>query len=306
MTTLSFSRPFFSCHNSHNNTPSDETSSAHLLSPNCNSSNNNNIIIIVIIINHHHHLVTSTVLRVQSVGTLALASGPLSHASIVRVVHVVVDGVDTGSVRARVLAGRAAVGGSALDRSVSDLVTRSGAALALEDVVDTEPVTDFVHGSQSLVVVGGITAGKRACEVDAAVEDQVGGGGVGEREVAEAEQAAAKVGKEVEVEVGVGALLEGLLHLSLGGAALAGGGPGVVDSDVDGDGVEGDAHGRVGIVHHRHLLLRHGAGVLALLGRGGHNVDVGVNRDGLGDNTLQVGSHEGLVLKGWVSTPIPL
>ena len=63
-------------------------------------------------------------------------------------------------------------------------------------------------------------------------------------EVADAEEAVAEVGEEVDVQVGVVALAQGRFH---GGVVVARG-PVVVDGEVGGDEFEGDAVGGVGFV----------------------------------------------------------
>lgn len=138
-------------------------------------------------------LFASTVLLVQRSRTAVLAAGELVHAGIVRVVHVVVDAVSARGVGARILAGWATLGGDALDRSVRDTVTASGAGLALEDVVQSKPMADLVDGGQTHVVVGGLSTGKRSGEVDASVKNAIGAGWPCEREVAETEKTAAEV-----------------------------------------------------------------------------------------------------------------
>ena len=92
------------------------------------------------------------------------------------------DAVDAAA-GARVLADGAAGRKSLLGRSVGDGVTR-GRAAALEDVVEAEVVADLVNGSGALVESGRGAAGEGVGEVDAAVEEEVGGGGVGAGEVA--------------------------------------------------------------------------------------------------------------------------
>jgi hypothetical protein len=96
-----------------------------------------------------------------------------------------VDGVDAAA-GASVLADRAAGSRGSLRRGVADLVAGAGAA-ALEDVVEAEPVADFVGGGGALVVGGGGAAGQGVGQVDAAVEGEVGGGRAGGGEVAPAE-----------------------------------------------------------------------------------------------------------------------
>ena len=122
------------------------------------------------------HLATSSELIVKRSGPGSLASSEPIHASVGAVVHPVVDRVNAAT-GASVLADGAAGGSGSLGRGVVDLVTGTGAA-ALEDVVKTEPVADFMSGGGALVVRSGGTAGQGVCQVYAAVEGPVGGGGV--------------------------------------------------------------------------------------------------------------------------------
>lgn len=128
------------------------------------------------------HLFASTELVEERGGAGDLASSEAIKARIVAVVHPVVDGVDTAA-GARVLANGATGRSSLLGRSVGDGVTR-GRAAALEDVVEAEPVADFVGGGGTFVEASGSSAGHGVGEVDAAVEGEVGGGGVLDGEVA--------------------------------------------------------------------------------------------------------------------------
>lgn len=128
------------------------------------------------------HLFASTELVEERSSASDLASSEAVKARIVAVVHPVVDGVDAAA-GARVLADGAAGRSSLLRRGVGDGVA-GGRAAALEDVVETEPVADFVGGGGTLVEVCGGAAGHGVGEVDAAVEGEVGGGGVGDGEVA--------------------------------------------------------------------------------------------------------------------------
>lgn len=102
-------------------------------------------------------------------------------------------------------------------------------------------MTSLVNSSVTLIIVGRITAWKTSSKVNASVEDLVCGRRARKREVAESQEASTKIGEEVEVKVAVGTLTESLLHLTFGRTALGGGGPGIVDGDVDSLGVEGDA-----------------------------------------------------------------
>jgi hypothetical protein len=128
------------------------------------------------------HLATRPKLAEQRIRPSVLASGEPVHASIGAVIHPVVDRVNTAA-RASVLANRAAGSRGSLRRRVADLVAGAGAA-ALEDVVEAEPVADFVGGGGALVVGGGGAAGQGVGQVDAAVEGEIGGGRVGGGEVA--------------------------------------------------------------------------------------------------------------------------
>jgi hypothetical protein len=131
------------------------------------------------------HLAPRPKLAVQRIRPSVLASSEPVHAGISAVIHPVVDGVNTAA-RASVLADRAAGSRGSLRRGVADLVAGAGAA-ALEDVVEAEPVADFVGGGGALVVGGGGAAGQGVGQVDAAVEGEVGGGRAGGGEVAPAE-----------------------------------------------------------------------------------------------------------------------
>lgn len=74
--------------------------------------------------------------------------------SLIRVIHVVLNGIQTWLRRARVTTFGAATGGRKLLRGVGDTVARTGAGVALEGVQETEPVTDFVGDGLALVEVG--------------------------------------------------------------------------------------------------------------------------------------------------------
>jgi len=128
------------------------------------------------------HLFASTELIEKRSSASDLASSEAVKARVVAVIHPVVDGVDAAA-GARVLADGAAGRSSLLGRSVGDGVA-GGRAAALEDVVETEVVADLVNGSGTFVETSGGAAGEGVGEVDAAVEEEVGGGGVGDGEVA--------------------------------------------------------------------------------------------------------------------------
>jgi len=93
-----------------------------------------------------------------------------------------VDGIDS-TARAGVLADGATRRSSLLGGSVGDGVA-GGRAAALENVVEAEVVADFVDGGGAFVEASGGAAGDGVGEVDAAVEEEVGGCGVGDGEVA--------------------------------------------------------------------------------------------------------------------------
>ena len=139
-----------------------------------------------------------------------------------------------------------------------------------------EPMPDLMHGRLALIVplqrdgavrhaaredvapVGGVVGGRvlvrlavaggvRDCGGEGAVAEEGGGGAVGVGRGGE-------VGLEVEVQVGVGAAAEGLLH----GGAVGVGGPFVADGVGCAVEVEGDVGGLVGFVQDGDL----GGGVL--------------------------------------------
>lgn len=176
-----------------------------------------------------------------------LTGGELLVTGIVRVVHVVVDGVDS-STGAGVASGRAARSSSLLGRGVGNRVT-NGAAGALEGVLETEPVADLVDNGVPVVVVGLVTAGNGSGQDGATVlnQDGVAADGLGEVAVAES----VKAGDEVDVDIRISTLAKRGLHGSLG-AIL---GPVGVDSPVTAGIVEGDAVGGIGRVHDIELFI---------------------------------------------------
>jgi hypothetical protein len=72
-------------------------------------------------------LFAATVLVEDREHPLSLSLSEAVKAFIVRVVHVVVDVVETGLIRARVSFCGTSLGGSALSRSIRDVVTFAGA-----------------------------------------------------------------------------------------------------------------------------------------------------------------------------------
>jgi hypothetical protein len=128
------------------------------------------------------HLFASAELIEKRSSAGNLSSSETIKARIVAVIHPVVDRINAAA-GARVLADGATRRSSLLGRSVGDGVA-GGRAAALEDVVEAEVVADFVDGGGALVEARGGAAGDGVGEVDAAVEEEVGGGGVGDGEVA--------------------------------------------------------------------------------------------------------------------------
>ena len=118
--------------------------------------------------------------------------------------------------------------------------------LSLKDMKKPEPMPDFMRSRAPQIKVPRAPARETVCEDLATVLIKRGTAsrGVG-GERADTQQAAAKVGKEVDVEVGVVAFPEGGFHLGVGVA----GGPGVVDGEVCADEGEGDSLRAVGVVH---------------------------------------------------------
>jgi hypothetical protein len=84
-------------------------------------------------------------------GASHLSSAEGVHAGVIRVIHKVVDGVNT-STWAAVLASGASASSSALRRSVIDHITGTRAS-TLEHVIETQPMSDFVSQRLSLIIV---------------------------------------------------------------------------------------------------------------------------------------------------------
>ncbi len=70
----------------------------------------------------------------------ALLRREAGHARIVRIVHVIVNGIETSNTRASVGFGRAARRSRPLGGGVGDVVAFASAGVALEDVVEAEPL----------------------------------------------------------------------------------------------------------------------------------------------------------------------
>lgn len=138
----------------------------------------------------------------------------------------------------------------------SRTVARAAAGIALESVVETEPMTNFVGDRLALVVVGRAATGDGGVEDGAAIiVEVVGARGDGGREVA-VSKVAANLLHEVDVEGLVVTLAEGLLH----GQLVAVRGPGRVDGLVGASQSEADAVGGKVAVHHGQLVAQHGVG----------------------------------------------
>lgn len=161
-----------------------------------------------------------------------ISKSHISHL-LVRVVHVVVDGIAASNVRATISRRLAPVGSARLGRGIVDIVAVSIAVVAFKRVNQVAPVADLVDGDAA-GAVDGATAGRNAAgggpgAHDAAVVDEVRrairrGDGV----CAEAGVALANVADVVEVEGAVVALAECLLHT----VAVAVVGPVLVDGPV--------------------------------------------------------------------------
>lgn len=210
-----------------------------------------------------------------------LPKSKLPHARIKAIIHIIRNRIIPLAVRATVLPHRASERRHALNRRVKDIIPLSLAALVLENVEDAEPVPHLVDGSQAEVVVDGVAARQGAREVDAAVALDDCLVQCLLREVAVAQQAAAEVGEEVQVQRVVAALAQGGLHLGLGDGPLeAAGRPRVVDGEGGAEVLERDARGPVGVVHHVDLPVHLRLRVRAGRGVGRHYVHVGLDADG--------------------------
>ena len=83
-------------------------------------------------------------------------------------------------------------------------------------------MTGLMHGCKAQRVVRLLVrAGQCASEVDAAIQYKVVLRRIGERKVAESQQAAAQVAEEIEVENFVCTLMEGRFHLEFSLCALS-------------------------------------------------------------------------------------
>jgi hypothetical protein len=103
-----------------------------------------------------------------------LPSSESIQARIIAVVHPVVNRVNAATC-ARVLANGATRRGSLLGWRVGDLVASTGAT-TLEDVEEAKPMANFVGGRSTFVETSSRTARQGICQVDAAVQCQIGRG----------------------------------------------------------------------------------------------------------------------------------
>lgn len=230
---------------------------------------------------------------------------------LIRVIHIVVNRIQARLARARVPASRAPTARRRLGRGIRHVIAVARAS-SLEGMVQTEPVADLVGGRVAEVVVGQRAAGQGVVEDGAAVVVPVVGLGRDRgREVAVA-QSVAEVLEDVQVQVFVGSLAQGLLHGELG----------AVDGPVAVDGVVGTLEGEldvvrgVGLVEGGDLVVDHGGlqfmlvdwkfrnwvkktyGNVAIAerGGGGNNVEVDVDVDGGLGRHDTLGSHSSLLL----------
>jgi hypothetical protein len=85
--------------------------------------------------------------------------------SLIRVIHVVLNGIQTSLRWARVTTAWASTSSRKLLRGVGNAVARAGAGVTLEGVQETKPVTDLVSDGLALVEVG------RGAAWDSGVQD---------------------------------------------------------------------------------------------------------------------------------------
>lgn len=253
-------------------------------------------------------LATNSVGRPHVGHSLSLAGSETSVARIVRVIHVVVDRINTGDRGAAVLGRlrRTSISAGALHGCVADEVAVASAGVALESVQETHPVAGLVDGGHAQVEAVDVAAGHGVGLDHAAVAAVRAGSGCAGTNVggktARAEDAAGEVGHEVNVQSAVCAIAEGVLHSS--GIGSLSDSPGVVDGEGGGNAVELHEAGCVSLVHDGELIVSHllsdGAGLCA----GGDDVHGEVDDDGVlcvsadseaGDLCATVGLEDALV-----------
>ena len=178
------------------------------------------------------------------------------------------DGVQARIAQTAILASGTPIRTRALLRSIGDEVARAAriARVALKGMIKPEPMADLMHRRLSLVIpilgpirhracqnvapvrcvlVGRVSDGRATAAGlvgdgfgQGAVAQDSGGGGVGQGACGDG----GKRGLEVDVQGGVGAAVEGGLHVGVGRV----GSPSVVDGEGVGLDVEGDVCGGVG------------------------------------------------------------
>ena len=190
------------------------------------------------------------------VGNISIIERRRGYANS-RVIHIIVNRVDA-STWAAVLVGWASRGSSRLRWGVRDLVAITGAA-TLENVVETEPMADFVRERLALVVVGRATAGEGRVEDDNTIV--LGGTLVVRWESSIAQEALSISSLEsngVDVERGSITFAKRGLHVRLGLCTWADVGEpvGVGGAGRLGEG-ERDARGCVVLVHGVNVGLHH-------------------------------------------------
>jgi hypothetical protein len=217
-------------------------------------------------------LLSSAVLLEDGVDPLSLLRGELIQALVVRIVHIVVNAIQTGLVRTCVGLGRAAVSWGALCWSVGDVVASACARFALEDVEEAEPMATLMNSGHAEIVVLDLLyrqlMGGNTCErikttyanawhgggkVDTAIEDLILGRGSFLGEIAKSQKAATEIRQEVEVEGVVGALMQLRLHFQLSLGHLAGSSPFIIDGKISVDEIELESRRSIGGVHNINL-----------------------------------------------------
>jgi len=148
-------------------------------------------------------------------------------AGIVRVVHKVVDRIETGLAGAGIASGRTSARGAGLGGGIGNKIAAAGAA-SLESVVQTKPVADFVRDGIAEVEVGLAAARNGRVQDAAPIKVKVVGTASHRLGEVAVPKVAADGALEVNVQCPVGPLAEGLLHGQLGTIA----GPVGVDGEV--------------------------------------------------------------------------
>jgi hypothetical protein len=239
----------------------------------------------------HQPFLSSIVSTTLSVGSphirhsLGLTTSETSVAGIIRVIHVVVDRIDTSSTGTTILGrlSRAAISTGTLHGCIGDIVSTASTAVSFESVQQTHPVTGLVDGGHAQVETVDVTAGHGVGLNHATIA--VVGAGSGSAwadirgETARAEDAAGEVGHEVDVMGGVGAIAQSVLHSS--DISVCTNSPGVVDSEGGDNAIELDVAGCVCLVQDGELVIGHPLSNGTGLCRGGDDVESDINKDRL-------------------------